>query len=156
MSDDRDSSAFLDWLPASSGARSPRLASSLTPLPRSLLYPGEKLILPEFRLSPAATTTNIQVSVSQLEIATEQLQVQEQQRVLGIFPNFYSSYIWDAAPLSAGQKYQLAVHSLVDPSLLWERAFLLPPNSGKIPFPAMVRARKATPSDMALPMLTRR
>ena len=80
-----------------------------------VLYPGEKLILPEFRLSPAATTTNVQVSVTQIEIATEQLNAQEQQRVLGIFPNFYSSYIWDAAPLSSGQKYQLAAHSLVDP-----------------------------------------
>jgi hypothetical protein len=79
------------------------------------LYPGEKLSLPEIRLSPAATTTNIQVSVTQVEIATEQVKVQEQQRVLGVFPNFYSSYIWDAAPMTAGQKYQLAVHSLVDP-----------------------------------------
>jgi carboxypeptidase family protein len=80
-----------------------------------VLSPGEKLILPEFHLSPAATTTDVQVSVTQLEIATEQLQVQEQQRVLGVFPNFYSSYIWDAAPLSSGQKYQLAARSLVDP-----------------------------------------
>jgi hypothetical protein len=80
-----------------------------------VLYPGEKLILPEFRLSPAAITTNVQVSVTQLEIATEQLQVQEQQRVLGIFPNFYSSYIWDAAPLSSAQKFQLATRALVDP-----------------------------------------
>jgi hypothetical protein len=79
------------------------------------LYPGEKLILPEIRLSPAATTTNIQVSVTQVELATEQVKVQLQQRVLGVFPNFYSSYIWDAAPMTAGQKYQLAVHSLVDP-----------------------------------------
>jgi hypothetical protein len=80
-----------------------------------VLYPGEKLILPEIRLSPAATTTDIQISVTQLEIATEQVKVQEQQRVLGLFPNFYSSYIWDAAPMTAGQKYQLAAHSLVDP-----------------------------------------
>jgi hypothetical protein len=80
-----------------------------------VLFSGEKLILPEIRLSPAATTTNVQVSVTQLEIATEQVKVQEQQRVLGVFPNFYSSYIWDAAPMSAGQKYQLAVHSVVDP-----------------------------------------
>jgi hypothetical protein len=80
-----------------------------------VLYAGEKLIVPEFRLSPAATTTNIQVSVTQTQIATEQLKAQEQQRVLGVFPNFYSSYIWDAAPLSTGQKYQLATRSLVDP-----------------------------------------
>jgi hypothetical protein len=36
-----------------------------------VLSSGEKLILPEFRLSPAATTTDVQVSVTQLEIATE-------------------------------------------------------------------------------------
>jgi hypothetical protein len=80
-----------------------------------VLHAGEALLLPEFRLSPAATTTNVQVSVTQTELATEQLQAQEQQRVLGVFPNFYSSYIWDAAPLSSRQKYQLAVRSLVDP-----------------------------------------
>jgi Carboxypeptidase regulatory-like domain len=80
-----------------------------------ILFSGEKLILPEIRLSPAATTTNIQVSVTQVEIATEQVKAQEEQRVLGMFPNFYSSYIWDAAPMTTGQKYQLAVHSVVDP-----------------------------------------
>jgi hypothetical protein len=79
------------------------------------LYTNEKLILPEFRLSPATITTSVQVSVTQIEIATEQLQAEEQQRVLGILPNFYSSYIWDAAPLSSGQKFQLATRSLVDP-----------------------------------------
>ena len=80
-----------------------------------VLHSGERLVLPEVRLSPAATTTDVQVSVSQIEIATEQLQAQEQQRVLGVFPNFYSSYIWDAAPLSPGQKFQLAMRSIVDP-----------------------------------------
>lgn len=83
--------------------------------PPIVLYPGERLIVPEFRLAPAATTTNVQVVVTQTELATEQLKAQEQQRVLGVFPNFYSSYIWDAAPLSSGQKYQLALRSIIDP-----------------------------------------
>jgi hypothetical protein len=48
-------------------------------------------------------------------LATEQLKTQEQQRVLGVFPNFYSSYLWDAVPLSSGQKYHLALHSIADP-----------------------------------------
>jgi hypothetical protein len=80
-----------------------------------VLQADEKLAVPEFRLAPAATTTNVQVSVTQTQLATEQLHAQEQQRVLGILPNFYSSYIWDAAPLSAGQKYQLALKSIADP-----------------------------------------
>ncbi len=44
------------------------------------LHPDEKLIVPEFRLSPAATTTDVQVVVTQIELATEQLKAQEQQR----------------------------------------------------------------------------
>ena len=54
--------------------------------PPIVLYPGERLIVPEFRLAPAATTTNVQVVVTQTELATEQLKAQEQQRVLGIIP----------------------------------------------------------------------
>src|SRR5277367_1217630 len=80
-----------------------------------VLQPDEKLIVPEFRLPPAATTTSVQVSVTQTELATEQLRAEVQQRVLGVLPNFYSSYIWDAAPLSSGQKYQLALRSIADP-----------------------------------------
>jgi hypothetical protein len=80
-----------------------------------VLQPEEKLVVPEFRLSPAATTTDVQVSVTQTELATEQLKAEVQQRVLGVLPNFYSSYIWDAAPLSSGQKYQLALRSIADP-----------------------------------------
>ncbi len=80
-----------------------------------VLLADEQLIVPEFRLSPAAITTDVQVSVTQIELATEQLKAQEQQRVLGIFPNFYSSYLWDAVPLSSGQKYHLALRSIADP-----------------------------------------
>jgi hypothetical protein len=79
------------------------------------LQAGERLVVPEFRLEPAATTTNIQVNVTQKEIAIEQVKAQEQQRALGIFPNFYSSYIWDAAPMTSGQKYSLALRSVADP-----------------------------------------
>jgi Carboxypeptidase regulatory-like domain len=115
MSDDQGQFSFPGL--ASGKFRFTVAATGFEPYASSeiVLYPGEKLILPEIRLSPAATTTDIHVSVTQVEIATEQVKVQEQQRVLGIFPNFYSSYIWDAAPMTAGQKYQLAAHSLVDP-----------------------------------------
>ena len=120
-----------------------------------ILYPSQKLILPEIRLSPGATTTDVQVSVTQIELATEQLHVQEQQRVLGIFPNFYSSYIWDAAPLSSGQKYQLAAHSLVDPFSFVGTGFFAAAEQWQNTFPGYGRARKATLSDMARPTRTR-
>jgi hypothetical protein len=115
MSDDQGQFSFPELAPGK--FKVTVAATGLQPYASTeiILYPSEKLILPEIRLSPAATTTDIQVSVTQIEIATEQVRVQERQRVLGVFPNFYSSYIWDAAPMTAGQKYELAVHSLVDP-----------------------------------------
>lgn len=52
---------------------------------------------------------------SQRETAAEQLKAEEKQRVLGIVPSFGTSYVSDAASLSAGQKMQLAIRSAVDP-----------------------------------------
>jgi hypothetical protein len=49
------------------------------------------------------------------ERAAEQLKKQEKQRILGIVPNFNTSYVEDAAPLSRTQKFSLAFHSAVDP-----------------------------------------
>jgi hypothetical protein len=62
-----------------------------------------------------STTTNVSVVASRDEVAVAQIQQQEQQRVLGVFQNYYTSYIWDAAPMPARQKYKLALRSLVDP-----------------------------------------
>ena len=45
----------------------------------------------------------------------EQIKYQEQQRVLGFIPNFYASYVPDAAPLNPKQKFQLAWKSVTDP-----------------------------------------
>lgn len=52
---------------------------------------------------------------SQREKAQQQLKEEEKQRVLGVVPNFNITYHADAAPLSAGQKLNLAFHSSVDP-----------------------------------------
>jgi hypothetical protein len=52
---------------------------------------------------------------TQREKAAEQVKEQEQQRVLGIVPQFNTSYRSDAASLSAGQKMSLAFRSSVDP-----------------------------------------
>jgi hypothetical protein len=47
--------------------------------------------------------------------AAAQLQQQEHQRILGIMPNFNTSNIHNAAPLSPEQKFQLAAKSAFDP-----------------------------------------
>lgn len=59
---------------------------------------------------------NIHVTVRPTEeVAAEQVKAQEQQRIIGVVPNFYTSYIYDAAPLTKKQKYSLASHSSFDP-----------------------------------------
>lgn len=61
-------------------------------------------------------TAHTQVTVRPTEeVAAEEIKAEEQQRLLGVIPNFYTSYIYDAAPLTARQKYSLAFHEVFDP-----------------------------------------
>jgi hypothetical protein len=70
--------------------------------------------VPEVSLSVAAA--NIEVTVRPTElIAAEQIRAAEKQRLIGIIPNFYTSYIYDAAPLTSKQKFSLAVRGTFDP-----------------------------------------
>src|SRR5215472_16567701 len=47
--------------------------------------------------------------------AEQELEQQTKQRILGVVPNFNTSYIQDAAPLASGQKFRLALRSAFDP-----------------------------------------
>jgi Carboxypeptidase regulatory-like domain len=76
---------------------------------------GEVLTVPQISMPIAATTTEVQVRVSNFDLAEEQLKVQETQRVLGVIPNFYVTYRHDAPPLAPRQKFELAWKSAVDP-----------------------------------------
>lgn len=74
----------------------------------------ESVIVPNVVLGVAAASTS--VTVMDKEAASiEQMKVAEQQRVLKVFPNFYSSYEWNAPPMLAKQKYELAARTLIDP-----------------------------------------
>jgi hypothetical protein len=79
------------------------------------LIAGEKYELPLIELPVARANTDVQVIVTQEELAHEQLKAAEKQRVLGVIPNFYSSYIWKAAPLKPKQKFELALRATTDP-----------------------------------------
>ena len=50
-----------------------------------------------------------------MQIAQEQIHVEEQQRVLGVLPNFYVSYDRHPVPLTTRQKYSLAWQSNINP-----------------------------------------
>ncbi len=80
-----------------------------------ILHAGENYGAPVAVLAVAANVTSVDVGVSQVEVAEEQLKVEEKQYVLGIIPNFYISYVPNAAPLDAKQKFKLAFRSVVDP-----------------------------------------
>jgi Carboxypeptidase regulatory-like domain len=79
------------------------------------LNAGETLELPEISLHIAAATTEVRVSVTNYELAEEQVKIEETQRVFGVIPNFYVSYQQDTLPLSPRQKFELAWKSSVDP-----------------------------------------
>ena len=70
-------------------------------------------------VSLSIATANIEVMVRPTDlIATEQIKAEEKQRLMGIIPNFYTSYIHDAAPLTAKQKFSLATRGTFDPVAL--------------------------------------
>jgi carboxypeptidase family protein len=79
------------------------------------LNAGEVNAVAEIAMKVAETRTEVQVGVNQVEIAEEEIKVEEKQRVLGVIPNFYVSYIPNAAPLDAKQKFQLAFKTMIDP-----------------------------------------
>jgi len=70
-----------------------------------------------FTLRPAATDS-VTVSASDKDIAEAQIHLAEQQRIAGILPNFFVSYIWRATPLTSGQKFRLALKNAADPGNL--------------------------------------
>jgi len=78
------------------------------------LPPGENYVFPQVTLPLATQITEIRVSPPTNEIAQEQLKDLEKQRVFGIVPNFYVSYISEAAPLTSKQKFQRALKATTD------------------------------------------
>jgi Carboxypeptidase regulatory-like domain len=79
------------------------------------LHPGETFIVPAFALVVATAITEVRVGLSQIEVAEEQVRDEEKQRVMGFIPNFYVTYVPNAAPLSARQKFKLAWKTTIDP-----------------------------------------
>jgi hypothetical protein len=83
------------------------------------LHRGEIRIISEAVLPVAPALTSITVNASHIEInqelADQQVQIAEEQRIWRVFPNFYSSYDWNAPPMGAKQKLRLAFRSMMDP-----------------------------------------
>jgi hypothetical protein len=79
------------------------------------LHAGEKYQLPKVALPIVVARLELNVTITEEQLAQEQVDAQIQQRVFGIFPNFYTSFIWNAAPLRPRQKFHLALRASTDP-----------------------------------------
>ena len=79
-----------------------------------ILTSGQNFVVPPIVVTLATVTTVITVVPTNV-IAERQIKVEEQQRVLGVVPNFYVSYVPNAAPLDAKQKAELSWKDAVDP-----------------------------------------
>jgi len=79
------------------------------------LKPGQFLNLSNIRMSFSGGVTSVTVYASSEQLATEQVHLEEKQRVLGLIPNFYVVYDQNPAPLTSKLKFHLALRTLNDP-----------------------------------------
>ena len=70
--------------------------------------------LPDAPQPPAATAPQ-PVTKSQRDLAQQQVKTEEQQRILGIVPNFNEVINGKFVPLNTTQKMNLVYHSMIDP-----------------------------------------
>lgn len=82
------------------------------------LEPGQNYQLSPFVLALATVQISVDAVLSPEQRGIEQMHTEEQQRLIGMFPNFYVSYNWTAPPLTTRQKFTLATKNVMDPGNL--------------------------------------
>jgi len=78
------------------------------------LKPSQYKIIPDIQLRIEVGTT-IEVRYDPVQVATEQIRLEEKQRVFGVIPNFYVSYDKNAEALTPKMKFGLALKVAGDP-----------------------------------------
>lgn len=81
------------------------------------LAPGQYFMASAIKLKVAAEQVTVNV-VPREQVAVQQLKAQEQQRIVGVLPNFYVVYEHNAVPLTPKLKFRLALKFLTDPVTL--------------------------------------
>jgi hypothetical protein len=77
---------------------------------------NESFVSPAITLELAPVVTDVTVRLTTEQIAAEQMKEQEQQRLLAVIPNYYATYVADAAPMNTKQKFELAWKLAIDPT----------------------------------------
>jgi Carboxypeptidase regulatory-like domain len=78
--------------------------------------PGQDKHLSDIPLRIAAVERAVTVGYSSKEVAVQQFQAEEQQRVLGFIPNMYVTYEAHPEPLTTNMKFRLLYKSLTHPT----------------------------------------
>jgi hypothetical protein len=112
-----DSNGRFDFAEVPPGAFKITVTSKgfATQIVTGTLHAGESYEAKAILLGMNATTSEVNVTATREEIAQEELNQEETQRVLGVIPNFYVTYVPDAPPLTRKQKFDLAWKSSIDP-----------------------------------------
>ncbi len=92
--------------------------------PPVTLEPSQFKILADIQLRVQPATTTVYVTQTSEEVATEQVKIEESQRLMGFIPNFYVVYDPDPVPLTTKLKFRLAVKVASDPITATGVAFL--------------------------------
>lgn len=78
------------------------------------LAPGQDLDVPGIKMQVGSAFT-VTALYTPVQIATQEVHVEEEQRVFGVIPNFYVVYDSSGVPLTAKLKFELAMKSSIDP-----------------------------------------
>lgn len=100
------------------------------------LQAGGAYLVPPITLLVSGGATTVTVNGNKEQLSKQQVRVAEQQRVVGMIPNFYSAYDWNAPPMLAKQKFQLGLRSFLDPFSLLSVAGVAGAEQYKNVFPA--------------------
>lgn len=80
-----------------------------------VLGAGEDFRLPITIVPMPRVVSTVHVTASTAAVAKAQMKQEVQQRVLAVIPNFTTSFVWDAAPLTTKLKFKLQFRDLIDP-----------------------------------------
>jgi hypothetical protein len=105
-------------------------------------------------LTVATAVTEVDVALSPVEVAEEQIKDQEKQRVFGVIPNFYVSYDHNPVPLNSKQKFRLAWKMTADPVTFGLIGAIAGVQQAANSFSGYGREPRATPSASVPPMPT--
>jgi hypothetical protein len=79
-----------------------------------VLHDAENFVIPTVQLGVESIDTSVN-AITIEDLAEQQITAEEHQRILGILPNFYVSYLPNPAPLTRKQKFKLALVVSKDP-----------------------------------------